>query len=55
MHSLVRVGSNDELIIKRVLDSGADGIIVPMVKDKHDVERLINFSKYLVVLGSWLK
>lgn len=46
MQSLVRVGSNDELIIKRVLDSGADGIIVPMVKDKHDVERLINFSKY---------
>ena len=34
MSALVRVGSHDELIIKRVLDAGADGIIVPMVKIK---------------------
>jgi len=31
MDALVRVGANDELLIKRVMDSGADGVIVPMV------------------------
>jgi len=30
----VRVGENNLRIIKRVLDAGADGIIVPMVNSK---------------------
>ena len=29
--ALVRVNKNEEVIIKRVLDIGADGIIVPMI------------------------
>ena len=32
----VRVGENNTRIIKRVLDAGADGIIVPMVNSKED-------------------
>ncbi len=30
---IVRLSANDEVQIKRVLDSGASGIIVPMIKD----------------------
>ena len=41
--ALVRVGKNEEVIIKRVLDMGADGIIVPMICSKEDAERVINF------------
>jgi len=46
MDALVRVGANDELLIKRVMDSGADGVIVPMVNSKNDVEKAINSVKY---------
>jgi len=46
MKALVRVPKNEEVIIKRVLDSGADGIIVPMVKTKEDAIDAVNFVKY---------
>lgn len=46
MSALVRVGSHDELIIKRVLDAGADGIIVPMVKNKNQTHDIVNKVKY---------
>ena len=42
----VRVGANDELIIKRVLDAGANGIIVPLIKNADDVKKSIQFSFY---------
>ena len=35
----MRVGDNDSLIIKRALDAGADGIIVPMVKSKEEAQK----------------
>ena len=44
--ALVRVGKNEEVIIKKVLDSGADGIIVPMVKCKSDALEAIDYAKY---------
>ena len=44
--ALVRVSKNEEVIIKRVLDMGADGIIVPMICKKEDAIKAINFSKY---------
>ena len=44
--SLVRVGLNDDLIIKQVMDAGADGVIVPMVCSKKDAERAVNAVKY---------
>ena len=42
----VRVGKNDDLIIKRVLDAGAEGIIVPMVNSKADALKAVNAIKY---------
>src|SRR4051812_31438727 len=32
--ALVRVGSNDALLIKRAMEAGATGVIVPMVNSK---------------------
>lgn len=46
MQALIRIYKNDEVIIKRVLDAGADGIIVPMINSKKDAEYAVNFSKY---------
>ena len=46
MQALVRVGHNDELIIKRVMDCGADGVIVPMIKSAEDAEKAVSFVKY---------
>ena len=46
LKALVRVSKNEEVIIKKVLDIGADGIIVPMVKSKEDAIKAIDFAKY---------
>jgi len=42
----VRVGANDPTIIKRVLDAGAKGVIVPMVNTPEDAQKAVNASKY---------
>ena len=42
----VRVGENNDRIIKRVLDAGADGIIVPMIKNKDDALKVVSSVKY---------
>ena len=42
----VRVGENNFRIIKRVLDAGALGIIVPMVNSKADAVKAVNAVKY---------
>ena len=42
----VRVGENNNRIIKRVLDAGADGIIVPMVNNKEEAVKAINSVNY---------
>ncbi len=36
---LVRVGANDPLLIKRAMDAGAAGIILPMTETVDDIER----------------
>jgi 2-dehydro-3-deoxyglucarate aldolase len=46
MQALVRVYENEEVIIKRVLDAGADGIIVPMIKSKAEAVELMRYVKY---------
>lgn len=46
MQALVRVSKNEEVIIKRVLDAGADGIIVPMINSKSDIELTVDYVKY---------
>jgi len=43
---LVRLTSNNEQQIKRVMDAGAYGIIVPMIKTIDDVRLAINSIKY---------
>jgi 2-dehydro-3-deoxyglucarate aldolase len=43
---LVRVGANDANLIKRVMDAGAHGVIVPMVNTKEDAEKAIGAVKY---------
>jgi 2-dehydro-3-deoxyglucarate aldolase len=44
--ALVRVSKNEEVIIKRVLDMGADGIVVPMVSSKSDAIHAVSYAKY---------
>lgn len=46
MEALVRVGKNDDLLIKRVLDIGADGVIIPMVNTKADAEKAVASVRY---------
>ena len=44
--ALVRVSKNEEVVIKRVLDAGADGIVVPMVSTVEDAKNAVAFAKY---------
>lgn len=46
LKAYVRVGENNDRIIKRVLDAGADGIIVPMVNNEDEAKKAINSVKY---------
>lgn len=43
---LVRVGYNDPNLIKRVMDAGAHGVIVPMVNTREEAERAVGSVKY---------
>lgn len=43
---LVRVGENNPVVIKRVMDAGAHGIIVPMVNSADDARNAVNSVKY---------
>lgn len=43
---LPRVASHNGEQIKRLLDSGADGVIVPMVSTPAEVERIVEWCKY---------
>lgn len=44
--AFVRVSKNEEVVIKQVLDAGADGIIVPMICSKEDAIQAVNYAKY---------
>lgn len=46
--TIVRVPANDEIWIKRVLDTGCDGIIVPMVNSADEARKVVQASKYPV-------
>lgn len=43
---LPRIDSHSMPMIKRLLDSGADGLIVPMVQTPDELEKIIEWSKY---------
>ena len=46
IRAYVRVGENNPRIIKRVLDAGADGIIVPMVNTREDAQKAVMAVNY---------
>jgi 2-dehydro-3-deoxyglucarate aldolase len=46
LKAFVRVGENNARIIKRVLDAGADGIIVPFVNSAIEAIKAVNSIKY---------
>jgi 2-dehydro-3-deoxyglucarate aldolase len=46
MAALVRVGSNDELNIKRAMDAGADGVVVPMINSAEEARKAVSYVKY---------
>ncbi len=46
MEALVRVSKNDEVIIKRVMDAGANGVIVPMIKNAEEARQAVSWVKY---------
>lgn len=43
---LVRLPSNDEVIIKRLLDAGAAGIIIPQINNEEELRYAIKATKY---------
>lgn len=43
---LVRLSSNEPVQIKRVMDMGAHGIIVPMVNSREEAERAVQAMRY---------
>lgn len=43
---LVRVGDVDQYLIKQALDSGAQGILVPLVSSEAQARAAISFAKY---------
>ncbi len=43
---IVRLAANDPIRIKRVLDAGAEGIMVPMVNSAADAEAAVQASRY---------
>jgi 2-keto-3-deoxy-L-rhamnonate aldolase RhmA len=43
---LVRVGDNDPALIKRVMDMGAHGVIVPMVNSVEEAKKAVAAVKY---------
>jgi len=44
--ALVRVYKNEEVVIKRVLDAGADGIIVPMICSAEEAKQAVGYARY---------
>lgn len=43
---LVRVGANDPLLIKRAMDAGAWGVVVPMVNSPAEARRAVSSMRY---------
>lgn len=43
---IVRVGFNDQVEIKRTLDAGAEGLVIPMVNTAEEARRAVSYSKY---------
>jgi 2-keto-3-deoxy-L-rhamnonate aldolase RhmA len=46
MEALVRVSKNEEVVIKKAMDAGANGVIVPMVKNAAEAKDAVDYVKY---------
>ena len=46
LKAFVRVGENNKRIIKRVLDSGPDGLIIPNIDSLSDAKKAVEFFNY---------
>ncbi|KAK8866077.1 hypothetical protein IAR55_001228 [Kwoniella newhampshirensis] len=43
---IIRIPWNEEWMIKRALDSGAQGVMTPMCHSAEDAKRIVSYSKY---------
>ena len=43
---IIRVPWNDMVIIKRALDVGAEGILIPLINSREDIENALRYVKY---------
>jgi 2-keto-3-deoxy-L-rhamnonate aldolase RhmA len=43
---LLRVAGNEKSLIKKGLDTGAEGVMIPMVNTKEEAENAVSFCKY---------
>ena len=43
---LVRIAETNAALVKRVLDLGADGVVVPWVETKEQLEQIVSFAHY---------
>lgn len=43
---LIRVSGNEMSLIKRGFDTGADGVMIPMVNTKEEAEQAVRYCKY---------
>ena len=43
---LVRVGEVDQYLIKSALDTGAEGVLLPLVNSAEEAKRAVSFAKY---------
>jgi 2-keto-3-deoxy-L-rhamnonate aldolase RhmA len=43
MKAFVRVTKNEEVVIKKMLDAGADGLIVPMIKNLSEAKEMLDY------------
>lgn len=44
--ALVRISSNNDVVIKHIMDAGADGIIIPMVNNKESALKAVHSTYY---------
>ena len=43
---IVRIAENQGWLVKRALDAGAHGILVPMLRGVEDAERVVQYAKF---------
>jgi len=43
---LVRIAANEAWMVKRVLDAGAHGVVVPLIYTVDDAKRLVSSTKF---------